>query len=70
MTELKPCPCCGSKDIRRTLEHTHCVIHCAECTLRISRGLFTGKCDTLEEAEETFGKETNEAWNRRADNDR
>ena len=66
--ELKPCPFCGSDKILRVLTHTECVISCNECEAQISRGLFCGKCNTLNEADEMFGKETNDAWNRRADN--
>lgn len=66
--ELKPCPFCGSDKILRVLTHTDCVISCYECNAQISRGLFCGKSETLNEADETFGKETNDTWTRRADN--
>jgi ribosomal protein L37AE/L43A len=65
MTELKPCPFCGSADISRILTHSECTVKCRGCGASIHRGLYCGKYDTLREAEETFGRETNEAWNRR-----
>lgn len=65
MAELKPCPFCGSKDIRRVLTLKHSEIYCASCQAFVSRGLMLGKCDSLDEAEECFGVDAIEAWNRR-----
>lgn len=68
--KIKPCPFCGNTDIRRVLTHSYCRISCNKCNAFISSGLFCGKYDTLREAEDDFGRDANNKWNRRADNDR
>ena len=65
MAELKPCPFCGSTDIRRSITTSYCEIECHYCKATIGRGLFCGKYDCLEDAENDFGKEANKAWNTR-----
>ena len=63
--ELKPCPFCGCTDIRKITTLTHTQIYCSDCMCGVTRGLLLGKCDTLKEAEEYFGVEAIETWNRR-----
>ena len=67
MAELKPCPFCGGKDIRKVVTLKYAEIYCASCQVSITRGLICGKCDDLAEAEECFGVDVSEAWNRRAE---
>ena len=67
MNELKPCPFCGSKDIRKVVTLKYAEIYCARCQVSITRGLICGKCDDLGEAIESFGVDVSEAWNRRAE---
>ena len=62
---LLPCPFCGSGDINRIITTSHCEVVCHNCKARIVRGLFCGKYDCLEDAENDFGKEADEAWNTR-----
>lgn len=68
--KLNPCPFCGGMDIRRVITTSYCEIVCHNCKATIGRGLFCGKYDCLEEAENDFGKEANNAWNRRVEDDR
>lgn len=68
-TELKPCPFCGGKDIRKITTLSFCEIFCCKCKACIQRGLYMGKYDCLEEAEADFGVKATNAWNRRADNE-
>lgn len=58
--KLKPCPFCGSKNIK--LYHTECEVNgeCQNCGASSGYRIFWGKKPTKEEAAE--------AWNRRADN--
>ena len=69
MDKLKPCPFCGSTDIRRTTTTSDCEIVCTHCRATIYRALFCGKYDCLEDAENDFGKEAIDAWNTRTQND-
>ena len=69
-SELKPCPFCGSTDIRGLLTFSYIEIMCGSCQASITRGLVCGKYETLGEARDDFVIQTIEAWNRRVDNDR
>ena len=62
---LLPCPFCGSDDINRIITTSHCEVICHHCKAKIIRGLFLGKYDCLEDAENDFGKEADKAWNTR-----
>ena len=66
-TELKPCPFCGGKDIRKMTTHSYCEIWCYDCLAGMTRGLNMGKYDSLAESEADCGVEAIEAWNRRAE---
>lgn len=68
--ELKRCPFCGGKDIRKITTLSYCEIFCSGCMVKLQRGLYMGKYETLEEAEQDFGYEATKAWNRRADDER
>ena len=65
MIELKPCPFCGATDISKVTTLRYTEIVCRKCQATIMRGIFCGKCDDLDQAEEEFGREAVEAWNRR-----
>ena len=69
-TELKPCPFCGGKDIRKTTTLSYCQITCRNCRVSLQRELYMGKYECLAEAEADFGIKAINAWNRRADNDK
>ena len=64
------CPFCGSGNINRIITTSHCEVVCHNCKARIVRGLFCGKYDCLEDAENDFGKEADEAWNTRTPKER
>ena len=68
-TDLKPCPFCGGRQIYRKTTVRNTVIWCNICGAEVSRGLGLGKCDSLEEAEEEFGRKADAAWNRRANDE-
>lgn len=68
-TELKPCPFCGCKDIRKITTLSYCEIYCEGCMVKMQRGLYMGKYESLEEAENDFGYKATKAWNRRTDNE-
>ena len=66
MAELKPCPFCGSSDIRVVVTVTGTQIYCDNCLVSILRGPFA-ESESLAEAEEKSKPNAIEAWNRRAD---
>ena len=68
--ELKRCPFCGSKDIGKITTLSYCEVFCRGCMVKLQRGLYMGKYETLEEAEQDFGYEATKAWNRRTDYER
>jgi hypothetical protein len=64
---LRKCPFCGSNDIRKVVTLKYAEICCASCHACITRGLICGKAACLADAEESFGEDVTEAWNRRAE---
>jgi late competence protein required for DNA uptake (superfamily II DNA/RNA helicase) len=62
---LKRCPFCGSNDIRKVTTLSYCEIYCCNCMVKLQRGLYMGKYESLKEAENDFGYEAVKAWNRR-----
>lgn len=81
--ELKPCPFCGSTDIRYSLKVTghfdvryHASMYCNKChcygartvTEQVSDNDYKGRSSI--ERDETIKQKAIEAWNRRADNER
>ena len=81
--KLKPCPFCGSTDIKYSLKITghfdvryHASMYCNKChcygartlTKSIRHNDYKGRHQI--EADESIRKQAEEAWNRRADNDR
>jgi ribosomal protein L37AE/L43A len=66
MAELKPCPLCGSDDIRKITTVSHSKIWCSKCGVGLSRSCF-GVYGSLAEAEKDVGKSVTNAWNRRFD---
>ena len=65
-TELKPCPFCGSTDIRKLVTVFDCNIWCSECRGSIHRDNYM-KCDTIRETLIDAEPEAVKAWNRRAE---
>jgi len=63
---LKPCPFCGSKDVRKLTDTSHTKIWCEDCKATLTRRLIMGKHASLRSAEADFGIEAINAWNRRA----
>lgn len=63
--KLKPCPFCGSGYVIKNTTMRYTQVCCQNCGATITRGLSCGKCEDFDEAEEMFGKEAVEAWNRR-----
>ncbi len=66
-TELKLCPFCGSRDIRKITTVFDCTIFCDDCHVAIRRENYI-KRDSLAETLKEAEPEAIEAWNRRADN--
>lgn len=64
MPELKPCPFCGSSDIRVVVTVTGTQIYCHNCLASILRGPFAAS-ESLAEAEEKSKPKAIEAWERR-----
>lgn len=62
--KLKPCPFCGSSDIRVVVAVTGTQIYCHDCLASILRGPFAAS-GSLTEAEEKSKSNATEAWNRR-----
>ena len=67
--QLKPCPFCGSTDIRISVTRRYVSIWCGVCGCQITRGVLGRPCNSLAEAEQFYSAEAQEAWNRRTDND-
>ena len=66
MAELKPCPFCGCKDIRKLTTVLDCDIFCVSCGSSMHRTNFivgNTLAETLVDAE----PEAIAAWNRRAE---
>lgn len=66
MDELKPCPFCGCKDIRKLVTVLDCDIFCRSCGASVHRTNFivgSALAETLVDAE----PEATKAWNRRVD---
>lgn len=81
-TELKPCPFCGSKDIRYSLKITgyfdiifHASMYCNKChcygartsTESVKYSDYKGRTATEKDA--SIKQKAIEAWNRRADDE-
>ena len=64
--ELKPCPFCGNKEIRKLTTVFDCTIFCDKCHVAIRRDNFI-KCDSIAETLKEAEPEAIEAWNRRAE---
>ena len=63
--KLKPCPFCGSDDIRRIITISYCEIVCNYCHAMIIRSCNYGQSKCISEAEADFGTKANNAWNAR-----
>lgn len=66
MDELKPCPFCGSKDVRVITSPDHCVVCCGNCHASITKMNFK-VCSSIAETLKDAHPKAIEAWNRRAE---
>ena len=69
MSELKPCPFCGGKDIRLLTSMFDCDIWCSNCGASVFReARKTHNC--IAENKKDAQTKAVRAWNRRVDNER
>lgn len=63
-TELKPCPFCGCKDIRKLVKRSRADIWCSECGVNMAMSCFASY-STLSDADKYIGSILVKNWNRR-----
>lgn len=66
MDELKPCPYCGSDNIKKDITVNHGKIRCGKCGVSFSR-CFYGMYGSLAEAKVEIDRVLTKVWNRRAE---
>lgn len=68
MTELKPCPFCGNKNVGMLTTLLDCTIFCRFCGASVHKTNYI-VCNTLSETLIDAEPEAIAAWNRRAEDD-
>ena len=68
MSELKPCPFCGGKDIRVLTTLFDCDVFCGNCGAGVHRNSYS-TCQNIAENKKDAQPKAVRAWNRRVGNE-